>query len=103
MSKPSRRGSEALRLTGWKRQEIRARYLRAHPLCVDCEAAGRVTAAVELDHVIPLAKGGTWEWSNLAGRCTPCHAAKTRLERNLGVKGCDEFGIPLDQNHPWNK
>lgn len=94
MSKPNRTGSQHLRLNGWERREQRALYLRQHPLCVDCEAAGRLTEATELDHVVPLAQGGSHDWSNLAGRCTPCHAAKTRRERGLTDKGCDPSGNP---------
>ena len=40
-------------------QRLRLAILQASPLCVNCEAKGRVAAAVEIDHVIPLAHGGT--------------------------------------------
>ena len=94
MSKPSRPGSQHLRLNGWERQRVRALYLRLHPLCEACEAEGRISEATELDHRIPLSEGGTHDWSNLAGLCRPCHDAKTRRERGLTDKGCDIHGNP---------
>ena len=32
-----------------------------------CEAKGRVSVAEEVDHIIPLFKGGVDEWENLQG------------------------------------
>jgi len=43
------------------------RFLQEHPLCVMCEAKGRVSVAEEVDHIIPLFKGGADEWENLQG------------------------------------
>lgn len=60
--------------------EIRARVLRAHPLCVHCQQQGRVIAATEVDHITPLSMGGTDEESNLQALCHDCHAIKTTRE-----------------------
>lgn len=49
-------------------------------LCVPCGKQGRVTEAQEVDHVIPLAKGGTDAPENLQAICIPCHRAKTLAE-----------------------
>ena len=95
MSKPSRPGSQNLRLNGWERQRVRALFLRLHPLCEVCEAEGRVSEATELDHRIPLAAGGDHSWPNLSGLCAEHHLAKTRRERGLGDKGCGPDGIPF--------
>lgn len=65
------------RVRGRKGVERRARWLSANPLCEHCKAAGRVTAAEEVDHVIPLSQGGADDESNLASLCVPCHRAKT--------------------------
>ena len=62
----------------WRR--LRARILSANPLCVHCQRAGRVTAATEVDHRLPLSQGGTDDPSNLDPVCTACHAAKTARE-----------------------
>lgn len=61
-------------------QGRRARWFTLHPLCVACDKLGRVSAALELDHVIPLWEGGPDADSNLQGLCIPCHAAKTAAE-----------------------
>ena len=58
----------------------REAWLKAHPLCVYCEAYGRVTMANELDHIVPLSRGGADDESNLQGLCSPCHKAKTAAE-----------------------
>lgn len=39
-----------------------------------------MTLADEVDHTIPLSKGGTDDDSNLEAICTPCHKVKTQKE-----------------------
>ena len=63
----------------WRRRRLQV--LMQNPLCVDCTAEGRVGAATEVDHIIPVAQGGTDEDDNLAGRCHAHHHAKTVRER----------------------
>jgi len=41
-----------------------------------------VRAADEVDHIVPLSRGGGDERSNLQPLCRPCHAAKTARERH---------------------
>jgi 5-methylcytosine-specific restriction protein A len=55
----------------------RARVLRANPLCVACQRKGRTSIATEVDHTVPLFKGGTDDEANLAGLCDECHKVKT--------------------------
>ena len=69
------RASAAARGYGPKWRRIRAQFLRKHPLCVEC---GR--PATEVDHVTPLALGGTHEWANLKPLCKPDHSRKTARE-----------------------
>lgn len=59
-------------------QKIRRAYLARFPLCVQCEREGRVTAATEVDHIRPLALGGTNDTHNLQPLCKSCHSKKTR-------------------------
>lgn len=66
---------------------IRARWLRAHPLCVSCEQTGRVAAATKLDHVTPLWQGGADDESNYQGLCEPCHKFKTAIEADARGRG----------------
>lgn len=73
-------------------------------MCAHCLARGLVTAAIEVDHVVPLFKGGADDESNLQSLCRECHDTKTRLDLGWKVKGgCDLNGNPLDSNHFWNK
>lgn len=62
----------------WARR--RAAWLREHPLCAHCLQAGRVRAAAEVDHVVPLQHGGQDDDSNLQSLCADCHAIKTAGE-----------------------
>lgn len=59
----------------WKR--IRDRYIKAHPLCEECEKNGRIKAAEEVHHILPLSKGGGNETSNLMALCKSCHSKIT--------------------------
>ena len=69
---------ETPRIAGRRLQERRERWQRTRPLCVRCEARGVVRLWTELDHIVPLFKGGRDDDSNLQGLCTPCHAEKTQ-------------------------
>lgn len=83
------------RIRGRKLQEIRSRFLAKHPLCSRCSAQGFITAAVEVDHVIPLFKGGADEDQNRQALCKPCHLDKTREDMGFArVNGCDVNGDP---------
>jgi 5-methylcytosine-specific restriction endonuclease McrA len=58
----------------WRR--IRAAHLARQPDCVQCG-----TTADEVDHVVPLSRGGhRWDPDNLQSLCLPCHQAKTAHE-----------------------
>ena len=62
----------------WKR--IRDRYIAAHPLCEQCQRAGKITPAEEVHHILPLSKGGTHVESNLMALCKRCHSEITARE-----------------------
>ena len=47
--------------------------------CGKCKNA--LTAFYEVDHIIPLYRGGTNEINNLVSLCRECHAAKTAMDR----------------------
>jgi 5-methylcytosine-specific restriction protein A len=66
-----------LRIRGRKGVRLRERIRREEPLCRACLAAGRVSATTEIDHIVPLAKGGTNDRENLRGLCKDCHRAVT--------------------------
>ena len=69
---------------GYRWQKYRASFLEAHPLCVMCEAQGRVVAASVVDHITPHRGDHRlfWDPKNHQPLCKPCHdGAKQRLER----------------------
>ena len=70
------------RLTGRPRRRMALRVAQEQDwLCATCGGIfpwGRL----ELDHVVPLNRGGSNDRSNLQILCTACHAAKT--DRELG-------------------
>jgi len=60
----------------WRR--FRAWYLARNPVCVFCQAGGRLRASREIHHVRRLADGGdVFDLSNCRALCTPCHSAET--------------------------
>ena len=63
----------------WRR--IRNAVLAAEPLCPHCcSRVGRVTAAVSVDHIVPLPEGDH-DPQNLQPLCSRCHAIKTAKEQ----------------------
>ena len=76
----------------------RKRLLAAQPLCVHCLQTGRIVLAIELDHITPLAKGGSDTDDNLQPLCAACHTKKTRTEAGCKPKqaiGLD--GYPIEE------
>ncbi|MCW3837825.1 HNH endonuclease [Sphingomonas canadensis] len=68
-------------------QRDRATVLREEPLCRRCLERGLTAASVEVDHIVPLARGGGDERSNKQGLCKACHDAKSAEERAAGRYG----------------
>jgi 5-methylcytosine-specific restriction protein A len=66
---------------GYDRRWRKARllFLREHPLCVECLAGGRTTAASHVDHVVPH-RGNQrlfWDAANWQALCARHHSEKT--------------------------
>lgn len=74
------RSSEMKRRYNGAWPRIRKRFITAHPLCEVCRREGRVTAAAEVHHILPLANGGTHDESNLMALCKECHSRITAKE-----------------------
>lgn len=72
------RGTKTQRGYGRQWTQARARALHAQPRCT-CGAP-----ATTVDHVIPLAEGGTHHPSNLRPLCNPCHTTKTSQDAARG-------------------
>ncbi|MEL7937664.1 HNH endonuclease [Pseudomonas delhiensis] len=65
----------------WRRLRVqilaRDKYLCR---CEECTRLGRLREADEVDHVVPLSRGGTDDPSNLRAINRDCHKAKTQRE-----------------------
>ena len=70
------RASPAQRGYGRAWQGIRMRFLRLYPECTECGAP-----ATDVDHVMPLADGGSNDIGNLQALCHAHHSAKTAREQ----------------------
>jgi 5-methylcytosine-specific restriction protein A len=71
--------------TQWYRQaawrKLRAKVLEEAPLCVMCDAAGKLVRATVVDHIKPVRLGGErYNERNLQPLCEGCHNAKSALE-----------------------
>ena len=75
LHKPVRKGASAYYDRRW--QKVRAAYLAKHPLCYDCQRAGRLTPATDVHHIIKPGDGGTDRDDNLLGLCKSCHSSRT--------------------------
>jgi 5-methylcytosine-specific restriction enzyme A len=92
------------RIRGKALQQARATQLYAKPLCEHCSAKGLVVLATEVDHIVPLFKGGSDLVDNKQSLCSACHKIKTAQDKGFRARyGCDASGLPLDPNHHWNK
>lgn len=69
---------------GYKWQKAREGFLRSHPLCVMCEAEGRVAAATVVDHRIPHRGDQAlfWDKGNWQALCKPHHDSDAQKKDN---------------------
>jgi 5-methylcytosine-specific restriction protein A len=67
-------------MRGVRWQKLRRRILIEEPWCGVCERA----PSEQVDHITPIAWGGTDERSNLQGICRSCHENKTLSESRMG-------------------
>jgi len=72
-------------------QKIRARVLLNDPICRDPfgihAGRGDIVPADEVDHITPLAAGGTHDLANLQPLCKSCHSRKTAVESSGWGRG----------------
>lgn len=71
------------RIRGRRLQARRMAYFQDNPLCKHCQAKGKVREARQLDHIIPLDKGGSEDDpANWQGLCVECHRIKSLRDMN---------------------
>lgn len=72
-----------LRKRGRAGQRDRAEMMALEPFCREClKKAKRVRTDV-IDHIVPLAWGGSDDRGNKQGLCDPCHDEKSKREREI--------------------
>lgn len=82
------KGNTTQRGYGYAWRQIRKQVLeRDCYLCQVCKAAGRLTEATAVDHIINKAHGGTDSKDNLQAICKSCHDKKTQMESQKGRGG----------------
>ena len=55
-----------------------------------------IARGYQLDHVIPLSKGGLHDWSNIVLSCRTCNARKSFLSLETFLDRQREAGIPVN-------
>ncbi|MBM3774010.1 MAG: HNH endonuclease [Acidobacteria bacterium] len=86
LCKEHARAAEARRGSAWQRgyddawRALRLHVLAGNPLCQDCMAVGRVTAAEEVHHLVAITTdpGRRLDPTNLVPLCHTCHSRRTR-------------------------
>ncbi|PIT51873.1 hypothetical protein BHC44_09700 [Snodgrassella alvi] len=103
MAKEWREGkTSAQRGYGHKWRKERARWLKEHPLCVYCNAQGRITPATVVDHIKPHNGDQRlfWSRSNWQSLCKLHHDSTKQHEERTGkrrpVIGLDGYPVNSD-------
>jgi 5-methylcytosine-specific restriction protein A len=91
----------------WRRtkrwERMRRLHLAQHPVCVMCEAQGKITPAVVCDHIVPHRGDARlfWDSSNFQGLCKHHHdGSKQQIERRGYSTEVGVDGWPVDSRHP---
>ena len=91
-------------------------FLKRKGTCAACSQKIEAGKAWDIDHILPLALGGTNAPENLQILCRPCHRTKTsqsdvpriaktkRLKaRHLGARAPSIRPIPGSRHSPWKR
>ena len=98
----------AKRIYDRRRWRDRARpwQLSREPLCRACSLEGKITAAVEVDHIVAISAGGDlYHPSNLQSLCRRHHSQKTAYDKTgrdwtqYTMRGCHPDGSPKGTHH----
>lgn len=75
--KALRRGNASELISG---QSLLQRWRQFDHCCAYCGAAEHRSAELEIEHVVPISKGGPHLLSNIVPACTSCNSSKRRQE-----------------------
>jgi len=76
---PDPRRDQSTRANRGRRwMKLRSQILARDPVCRVCNQA----ESLQVDHVVPLARGGGDDYNNLQGICLACHKDKTAREQS---------------------
>ena len=91
-------------------------FLKRRGSCAGCYQKIDAGKVWDVDHILPVALGGTNETENLQILCKPCHQSKTmkhdipniaktkRLKaRHLGARAPSARPIPGSRRSPWKR
>ncbi len=82
----TRRGTAATRGYDAKWRVVRYKFLKEHPICVDCGESATVA-----HHIIRRRNGGTDDEQNLVPLCATCHAKlHAKSGESFGGRGASE-------------
>lgn len=79
---------------------FKKRLLTKYPLCGLDMPNICTTKATEVDHIIPVAEGGTNDRDNLMTVCPECHAIKSKEEANRGKARAAARSKHPGEEHP---
>lgn len=79
-----RNGATRTTAAEWKRLHRLAKH-RLPYWCAQCGTEPTGRDGLELDHIVPVAEGGTDGLGNLQWLCPSCHAEKSRRETAQGI------------------
>lgn len=80
---------------GYRWQKARAAYLKAHPLCVMCQAEGRVEPATVVDHIVPHEGDQELFWDSEGNWQALCerHHNTVKAEQEGRIKARPTIGL----------
>lgn len=80
--------------------QLRKRILsRDNHTCQKCGVHRSDNVRLEVDHITPVAEGGTDAEENLQVLCSRCHRRKTRSEIQRGLKRLQALRHPVREQH----
>ena len=94
----------SLRSPAFRAAEFRpALYAKQHGICTIC-LHEKQEREMHVDHVVPRAKGGSDDISNLQALCGPCNLLKGTKTQQEAIVEAKRRGIRLaDEAIPWSQ